>query len=70
VRRFSSRRAYGEKLWTGQGKTGTDWRMGKKADERAERLAAALRENLRKRKAQDLSPPQEKRDSSGTETVR
>jgi hypothetical protein len=33
--------------------------MSKKDEARAERLAAALRDNLRKRKAQDRSPPQE-----------
>jgi hypothetical protein len=31
-----------------------------KKDTRAERLAAALRENLRKRKEQDKTPPVEK----------
>ncbi len=33
--------------------------MAKNDESRAERLAAALRDNLRKRKAQDKTPPAE-----------
>jgi hypothetical protein len=53
-------RAYEQKVWTGQGKTDYCEPMAKNDQDRAERLAAALRENLRKRKSQDKTPPAEK----------
>jgi hypothetical protein len=52
-------RAYEQKRWTGQAVPGYLTPMAKKDEERAKRLAEALRANLRKRKAQDRSPPDE-----------
>jgi hypothetical protein len=43
-------------VWTGQGREVYLPEMAKKDDERAKRLAEALRANLRKRKAQDRRP--------------
>jgi hypothetical protein len=45
------RRAYGQKLWTGQARDAKARRMSQKDPDRERRLAEALRANLRKRKA-------------------
>ena len=56
---FRIDRAYEESVWTGQGWQAYCWRMAKSDPEK---LAAALRENLRKRKDQARRSEKSKSD--------